>query len=291
MTESADAWECCVCMEDGTATGQLTLACKHNICLECYTKLRTGSNNNNGTPPCPMCRRVIRTTDTFTAEQFRMMRYHKAEVAQAHRSLEERIESMTRYANANDMVRYLAEDVPPLEVAPAPTVAAVAPAGGGGAWAAHEPAALPADPAARAEHYRQAEIASALATYDPARAAGMAAAMPLLLNRDYHLMMNAANDAARPIGIQLGATGAVLDYVCRSASLEALAHRRRHTRDCIGCRTTFARNQVVLRIVLNPDGSRRRVKLRRCITCAPDLMHRVIDGVVTWAPLDYAIVA
>jgi hypothetical protein len=218
-----------------------------------------------------------------------MMRFHKANVLLATNSVAERTATMTRYANANDMVRYLTEDVPPLEVAPAPTVATAAAAYAtavednqttmaAAAAAAASAAAAAARAAAAADRWRQVETASVQTLYDPARAAGMAAAMPLLLNRNAHIMLNAANEGARPIAIQLGATGDVLNYVCRSASMEAMTYRRRHTLDCVGCRNTFPRDQVVLRHELGLDGTPRRVRVRRCITCAPDLTRRKLTA-------------
>jgi len=227
-----------------------------------------------------MCRRVIRTTDGFTAEQLRMMRFHKAAVAQRRRSLDGRIETMTRYANANDMVRYLTEDVPPLEVAPAPTVAtAAAPASSMAA-----PAAV-AVPVNYANVWEQNEAIASLAIYDPVRAAGMAAAMPLLLTSEINHMLNAANEAARPIAIQLGVPDNLMHFVCRSASLEAFDYRQRHTTECVGCRNRYMKNDVSLRRVLGLDNRPSRVRLRRCITCAPDLMRNLIDGVVTWTAI------
>jgi hypothetical protein len=67
--EATPAWECCVCMTDGTTTGQLSLACKHNVCLSCYTgMLNVAPSYMKYRIPCPMCRRGIRNTDELPPE-------------------------------------------------------------------------------------------------------------------------------------------------------------------------------------------------------------------------------
>jgi hypothetical protein len=53
-------WECCVCYENGTQTGQLVLACSHKICLGCYTSVCKQTTESNAAK-CPMCRGEIKT--------------------------------------------------------------------------------------------------------------------------------------------------------------------------------------------------------------------------------------
>jgi len=56
-SQGQDPWECAICYENGAATGQLTLACKHTVCLGCYTSM--GSYARSST--CPCCRATINT--------------------------------------------------------------------------------------------------------------------------------------------------------------------------------------------------------------------------------------
>ena len=51
------SWECVICYENGATTGQLTLPCKHTVCLGCYTSM--GSYGRSST--CPCCRATINT--------------------------------------------------------------------------------------------------------------------------------------------------------------------------------------------------------------------------------------
>jgi len=57
-------WECVICYENGITTGQVTLACKHTVCLGCYTSM--GSYRSS--PTCPCCRSVINTGQRPLAE-------------------------------------------------------------------------------------------------------------------------------------------------------------------------------------------------------------------------------
>jgi Zinc finger, C3HC4 type (RING finger) len=54
---TSDPWECVICYENGATTGQLTLPCKHTVCLGCYTSM--GSYGRSST--CPCCRATINT--------------------------------------------------------------------------------------------------------------------------------------------------------------------------------------------------------------------------------------
>ena len=50
-------WECVICYENGITTGQLTLACKHTVCLGCYTSMVSYYKPLT----CPCCRSAINT--------------------------------------------------------------------------------------------------------------------------------------------------------------------------------------------------------------------------------------
>jgi hypothetical protein len=50
-------WECSICYEDGTRTGEVNLACGHGLCLQCYTLLE----NSVSAGKCPCCRNSIYT--------------------------------------------------------------------------------------------------------------------------------------------------------------------------------------------------------------------------------------
>lgn len=121
------AFECVVCYEDGSATGQLTLACKHMVCLGCYTTMRGGSNN--ATPPCPCCRRAIRTTTGFTdqqIEQFNRFVYRIKSYARQVRDLEL---AFGFFKESQGMQDYVLPTDPPLlpvelELEPRATIAA-----------------------------------------------------------------------------------------------------------------------------------------------------------------------
>lgn len=69
----AKVFECCVCYEDGTKTGKLTLACSHDICLGCYTNLcaMTGTYGQAVAPTCPICRASVRTREGHTDDEKR----------------------------------------------------------------------------------------------------------------------------------------------------------------------------------------------------------------------------
>jgi len=69
----AKVFECCVCYEDGTRTGKLTLACSHDICLGCYTNLcaMTGAWGQAVAPTCPICRASVRTREGHTDDERR----------------------------------------------------------------------------------------------------------------------------------------------------------------------------------------------------------------------------
>ena len=63
-SEAPPVWECCVCMTDGASTARLLLACKHNVCLSCYTGMvNAAPTYAKNSIKCPMCRRGIRNTD------------------------------------------------------------------------------------------------------------------------------------------------------------------------------------------------------------------------------------
>ena len=61
--QQTDTWECCICYEDGRTTAQMMLACRHNICLSCYTSMNNTASSNTNSIKCPMCRQRIQKTN------------------------------------------------------------------------------------------------------------------------------------------------------------------------------------------------------------------------------------
>ena len=99
------AFQCVVCYEDGGATGQLTLACKHMVCLGCYTTMRGGSNS--ATPPCPCCRRAIRTSTGFTDLQITEFKRYILSIDTATRLLRDCELRFTQFKERTGMQDYV----------------------------------------------------------------------------------------------------------------------------------------------------------------------------------------
>jgi hypothetical protein len=250
------SWECCVCYEDGKSTGQLTLSCNHNVCLECYTKLLTA---NLDSPPCPMCRRTIRTTDGPTYQQMAEMRSMqtsisilRAGIAAETTNLEARLARMTTYANENRMVRYLTEDIP-LSAALRQVI----------------PVRVtePVTPHQTYQSHQDAEesIVNSSSWGAAAREAGRLASVGYGPNSP-----NEAQAAAKAVAV---AAGAPQELVNRAGWLAwHAASRLRHelTTYCCGCHHRYLNAQVILRSVLR-NGSISGRRLTRCRGCAPDL--------------------
>ena len=70
-------WECTICYGDGSKTGKITLACSHEVCLGCYTKMGTMATRNLS---CPICRAGIRTSEGLEEHEKRRVRESLAQV-------------------------------------------------------------------------------------------------------------------------------------------------------------------------------------------------------------------
>ena len=70
-------WECTICYGDGSKTGKITLACSHEVCLGCYTKMGSMATRNLS---CPICRAGIRTTEGLEEHEKRRVRDALAQV-------------------------------------------------------------------------------------------------------------------------------------------------------------------------------------------------------------------
>ena len=261
VVSSTTSWECCVCYEDGKSTGQLTLSCNHNVCLECYTKLITA---NRDAPPCPMCRRTIRTTDGPTQQQMAEMRSMQTAISHCRESIvrvnieiEARIARMTTYANENRMVRYLTEDIPisavMRQVIPAPVNGTVS-----------------ASQAYENRQEAEAILVNSSSWGAAAREAGRLASLAYTIDSAI-----GAQQAARAVGVAAGAPEELVNRAGWMAHRAAGRLRMDHTTYCVGCQTRRLDAQVgrvMLRTILR-NGVINGRRLNRCITCAPDLVY------------------
>jgi hypothetical protein len=55
-TQKPDVWACPICTEDGSSCGTVKSHCGHEVCLCCWSELRSRSS----TPKCPLCRAFYR---------------------------------------------------------------------------------------------------------------------------------------------------------------------------------------------------------------------------------------
>ena len=91
-----DSWECCVCLEDGATTAKMVLACKHNVCLSCYTGIvNAAPTYAKNSIKCPVCRRGIRNSTEPPSDvidelnlRLRTCLQHNARMIQLERDLE-----------------------------------------------------------------------------------------------------------------------------------------------------------------------------------------------------------
>jgi hypothetical protein len=113
--KAQEAWECPVCYGDGGRTGQLRIACGHQICLECYMKIRETRQGEYGRPEarCPLCRTLIRTSAEPTETERRDLERQANNVrlsAERAQNLQQQLTTeMARLATAQARLRREAE--------------------------------------------------------------------------------------------------------------------------------------------------------------------------------------
>jgi DNA-directed RNA polymerase subunit M/transcription elongation factor TFIIS len=251
--KAEEAWECPVCYGDGGRTGQLRIACGHQICLECYMKIRETRQGEYGRPEarCPLCRTLIRTSAEPTETERRDLERQANNVrlsAERVQHLQRQLTTETAHlAVAHARLRREAEGLglwPELEARATP----------GWTEARHAPA-IPAE--ARAHGITERDLPRPHPPLIPAEHQPIADRMREARAEEVR------QEVAQHVADQQALARQHGDTIARRP---APAHGENHRR-CPGCRRE--RDGVYYRRINKRDGTQTR--LLRCQTCAEEI--------------------